>query len=199
MPVPPPVLFVHGIWDTGRIFDTMVERLRARGFVHLHALDLSPPDASVPLAEYGRQVDVAARKLLADSRAERLDIVGFSMGTLAARWWLVKRGGRELARRFVSIAGPQHGTWTAFFNWLPGAVDMRPGSEFLRELASDPAGFGGVEVISMWTPMDLMIIPASSGVLPGSEERKFRVPLHGLMPSDARVIDAVAEALLRAD
>jgi triacylglycerol lipase len=196
-PPPVPVLFVHGIWDTGAIFRPMIERLRERGFTHLEAIDLQPPDASVPLSAYAEQVDAAARKLLAESGATRLDIVGFSMGTLVARWWLVKLGGRERARRFVSISGPQHGTWTAFFHWNTGAADMRPGSEFLHALESDPQGFGGVEVVSMWTPLDLMIIPASSGALAGSAQHKFWVPLHPLMPAAAKVIDAVAEALLR--
>jgi triacylglycerol esterase/lipase EstA (alpha/beta hydrolase family) len=192
-----PVLFVHGIWDKGDIFDDMVASLRARGFAHLEAIDLAPNDGSVTLPESARQLDQAARALLARSGAAQLDLVGFSMGSLVARWWLVKLGGRQLSRRFISISGPQSGTLTAHLNRKPGVTDMRPGSDFLKALESDEEGFGDVEVLSMWTPLDLMIVPARSGVLKDSEVQKFWVALHPLMPSDGKVIAAVGEALSR--
>jgi triacylglycerol esterase/lipase EstA (alpha/beta hydrolase family) len=192
-----PVLFVHGIWDKGDIFDAMVAGLRARGFAHLEAIDLVPNDGSVPLAESAKQLDQAARALLARTGAARLDLVGFSMGSLVARWWLVKQGGRDLAGRFISISGPQSGTLTAHFNRQPGVAEMRPGSDFLRALESDERGFGDVEVLSMWTPLDLMIVPARSGVLKDGEAQKFWVALHPLMASDGKVIEAVAAALSR--
>ena len=77
-----------------------------------------------------------------------------------------------------------------------GARDMRPESALLADLASDEDPFGSVEVHCAYTPFDLMILPPSSGILPGARTiRAFRVPLHRFMITDARVLDHVAETL----
>lgn len=190
-----PVLLVHGIWDRGTIFAALVRRLRGEGRAHVEAIDLAPRDASVPLEVYAGQVEEAAARLLARAGVRQLDLVGFSMGALVSRLWLVERGGRARTRSFVSISGPQRGTALARLGLGPGTAQMRPGSALLRRLEADPVGLGAVRVTSIWTPFDLMILPPRSGVLPGGAERRIPVPLHALMPRSPRVIAAVLEAI----
>lgn len=191
-----PVLLVHGIADTSKNFLRMRRALEPRVGSSVHAIDLEPNDGRVGLATLAEQVDHAAQRLLSDTGAAKLDLVGFSMGTLVSRYWLQRLGGRERTRRFVSISGPHAGTWLAHLSGRPGIRDMRPGSPFLRELEADPVGFGDVDVHVLFTPLDLMIVPARSSMLEKAKSfRAIPVVLHPLMLSDRRVLDEVTRLL----
>jgi triacylglycerol lipase len=52
-----------------------------------------------------------------------------------------------------------------------------------------------LDVTSLWTPLDLMILPAQSSRLPIGREILVPAPLHALMLHDPRAIRAVAEVL----
>src|SRR6478752_1046963 len=120
------VLLVHGIWNSGQQFAPLKQELERSGTGPVHCVDLVPNSGQARLAELAPQVGAAARKLCDQSGTERLDVVGFSMGSLVSRYWIQRLEGRKLVRRFVSIAGPQHGTLTAYGSSLPGIRDMRP-------------------------------------------------------------------------
>jgi triacylglycerol lipase len=190
-----PILFVHGIFDTGKRFSTMQAALCARGLDKVHAMNIIPPDASISMEAMATQVQAEAQALLKSTGAEKVDIVAFSMGTLVVRYFLQKMGGRTDIRRFVSISGPHHGTWTAYLGWNAGSRQMRPGSAFLQELNSESDPWGDVKVFSFWTPYDLTIIPPGSSLIPGAQNRTFNVLIHHWMLTDREVINAVVEAL----
>ncbi len=198
MTAPHPVLLVHGIWDSSSRLAPLAAGLTLRGVRGVHAIDLVPNDGRAPIAELGRLVAREADALAAREKAAQVDVVGFSMGALVSRWYIQRGGGKERVRRFVSIAGPHHGTATAYALPFPGARDMRPKSALLEDLETDPDPFGDVAVHCLYTPFDLMILPAKSAVLAGARSvRGFRVAMHRFMITDARVLDHVA-ALLRA-
>lgn len=192
-----PVLLVHGIDDTATKLRPLERRLRELGWAEaeVEVCEFHPSDGTGGLLPLAGQIDASARALAARTRAERIDVVSFSMGALAARYWLMRTPGRVPVRRYVSISGPHHGTWTGFLRHNAGGEQMRPNSPFLQELAKDEGQWGGVEVSSFWTPLDLVIVPPWSSRLKGAVERTFLVVLHPLMMSDERVLDAVLETL----
>lgn len=188
-----PVLLVHGIWDTGDKLAPMARTLEAAGAPRAHAMTLSKNDGSVPLVELAAEVAAAAEAL-----GPRIDLVGFSMGALVSRTYLQRLGGRARVRRFVSISGPHAGTRAAHLarSSLAGVRDMRPGSELLCSLAQDPDPWGEVEVHTMWTSLDLMILPPRSSVLPGARsDRAIPVALHRWIVTDRRALDHVVALL----
>lgn len=189
-----PVLLVHGIWKTGAAFRSMSRYLVERGFT-VHTIDLVPNDGRATIPALAEQVASFIERTL--PAGEPLDLVGFSMGGVVSRYYLQRLGGAARVRRFVTISSPHHGTLTAYLRRLPGAVQMRPNSALLRELNEDVDSFGGVDVTSIWTPLDLMIMPPHSSRLPGGLGREVLVaaPLHALMLHDPRSLRAVAEAL----
>jgi triacylglycerol esterase/lipase EstA (alpha/beta hydrolase family) len=194
-----PVLLVHGVYDTSARFRKMSRVLQAHGLGPVHAMDITPSDASITLEAMGEQVMRSVRELKETAGAQQVDIVAFSMGALAARQLLRTPDGRSSVRRLVLLSGPHHGTLTAYLGWNVGARQMRPGSAFLRELKAGEDRWGDVEVFSFYSPFDLVVIPATSSVLDGAHNRAFRVVLHPLMLTDDRVIDAVVRALTSAD
>src|SRR5690349_4124971 len=83
-----PVLLVHGIWDTGAQFGPMCEALTEAGVSRVETIDLRPNNGRAPVSDLARQVSTAANRLLEETRSERIDVVGFSMGALVTRYWI---------------------------------------------------------------------------------------------------------------
>lgn len=191
-----PVLLVHGIWDRGAHLARMRAELEQRGLGPVRAIDLVPNDGRAPILELARQVGEHARELAERAGAERVDVVGFSMGALVTRAYVQRLDGKQRVRRFVSISGPHRGTATAYALPFAGCRDMRPGSAFLRGLEADRDPWGEVEVHVLYTPYDLMILPAASSRLPGARsEHVLPVALHRWMIHDARALERVARIL----
>ncbi|HEX8824356.1 MAG TPA: alpha/beta fold hydrolase [Archangium sp.] len=192
-----PVLFVHGTDDNPGAFFSMFPAFQEAGWPEerLYAVRLHPNNGQMPIEVMAYQVRRAAESLRERTGAERIDVVAFSQGTLSSRYWIQELGGQPRVRRFVSISGPHHGTRVAYLKSDPAIVQMRPDSDFLRELNRREDPFGDTEVFSFWTPLDATVIPADSARLPGATERTFRVPLHQMMLSSPAVISATLEAL----
>lgn len=180
-----PVVLIHGLYDTARIFDPMRAFLEARGR-RVTTPDLKPNNGNAPLEELAAQVAGAVRG--------EVDLVGFSMGGLVARWYVQRQGGLKHVRRLITIASPHRGTWTAYAKGNAGARQMRPGSAFLRDPDSDRSVLNQVRFTSIRTPFDLMILPPSSSVVPEARNILVNVAAHPLMVRDRRVMEIVAEA-----
>lgn len=190
-----PVLIVHGIWDSRARMRELEQGLVARGFPHIRAFDLKPNDGRAPLAALAAQAKQQADALL-EEHGGPIDLVGFSMGALISRYYLQRLGGKEKVRRFISISGPHRGTLAAYALPLAGLRDMRPGSALLRDLEADPDAFGEVEVHCLYTPYDLMIVPATSSVLPGARSvQRIELPIHRMMITQRAALDAIASVL----
>lgn len=188
-----PVLLIHGIDDTAALFRGMAAHLQEQGW-ETHALDLVPNNGQVGLTELGGQVADYVRRNIAPDRS--IDVVGFSMGGMVSRVYLQMLGGIKRVRRLVTISSPHNGTWSAYCRWNPGARDMRPGSPLLVELNRGCADLcRSVQVTSVWSRFDLMIVPARSSVLAGARNICVNVPAHAVMVSSRRVRSLVVEAL----
>lgn len=190
-----PVLLVPGIDDTGKRLKAIQLALLKHGFNPVFAMDIIPSDGSIPFQAMGAQVQDAALRILQSTSAAKIDIVAYSMGALAARYYLQRLGGKSVIRRFISISGPHRGTFNAHFRSGASCRQMRPSSEFLKDLNTDANPFGEVEVFSFYTPFDLMVLPSRSSVLDQAHNRAFNVWLHPLMISDKRLIEAIVQAL----
>ena len=187
-----PVLLLHGIWRTGAVFRTMIRYLRERGFT-THCLDLKPSSGLAGLDELAEQVRAFAERRFGPGAP--FDLVGFSMGGVVARYYVQRLGGIERVRRLITISSPHNGSYWAYLQKLPGYLHMRPNSPFLEDLNRDASMLARINFTSIWTPLDLMIMPPSSSRLPVGEEVLVPAPLHALMLLDPRSLKAVAAAL----
>ena len=188
----PPVVFVHGIWDTAAAFDRMAAALGKAGW-QTYAISLKPNNGSASLLYLAEEL----RKFIDDrlGTERRFNIVAFSMGGLVARSYVQRLGGLPRVIHFVTISSPHHGTTTAYLENLTGVLEMRPGSAFLLDLNGDVDRLSEISFTSIWTHLDLVIQPADSSRLPFGSDVQIPVVLHSLMLTDSRVIDAVLAAL----
>lgn len=191
-----PVLLVHGMFADHHAMEPLRNALRMDGFIHLDAVDLRPVDGSVGLAVLATQLDAAARALLRRTRASRLDVVGYSLGAMVARYWIQRNSGQIRTRRFISIAGPHHGVIGGLFSGTTLAGELRPASAMLASLDRDNDPWGPVEVASFFSPLDLVIVPTETTILRKSRViRGFLAPTHHHMATDSHVLRAVCEVL----
>jgi triacylglycerol lipase len=72
---------------------------------------------------------------------------------------------------------------------------MRPGSDMLRDLNNNAAELAALEYTSIYTPLDLAIVPSISSRLPIARNLIAWVPLHPLMLMMAKPLRMAAEVL----
>jgi len=77
----------------------------------------------------------------------------------------------------------------------PGGRQMRPGSDFLRELERDVDQLESVKFTSFYTPLDLVIVPARSSEMPQARNVRMWAAMHPSFILERRCIRAVAAAL----
>ncbi|BAZ42963.1 lipase, class 2 [Calothrix sp. NIES-4101] len=186
------LVLVHGINDTGAVFDKMATVLRNQGWL-VHTLDLVPNNGDVGLDKLAQQL----AKYIAISFPEEqaIDIIGFSMGGIVSRYYIQRLGGIKRVQRFITISSPHYGTVMAYASQRPGCMQMRPDSLFLKDLNADVNMLKQINFTSIWTPYDLMIVPATSSQMSFGREVIVPALIHPWMLTDIRTIKTVAEAL----
>lgn len=189
------VVLVHGIFDTGRVFRKMSDALQAHGF-RCWTPDLTPNSGVLGLEQLAAQLDAYIERYL-DS-GEQFSMVGFSMGGLVCRYYLQHLGGIRRASKLVTLSTPHHGSLLAHALRHKGAMQLRPGSDFLIDLQQGAHLLESIATVSIWTPFDLMIVPAVSSRMPSWKEIRLSVLLHPWMLSDRTSVDAVIRELKEA-
>lgn len=177
-PEKPAVVLVHGIFDSEENLTWLASQFASQGY-ETWCPSLTPSTGSASLPELSRQLD---QKIHARFPADRpLHLIGFSMGGLITRHWLLNHADLDRITSFTTISSPHHGTALAWL--LPGAGvrDMRFGSAFLRELQTGDERLRPLHPLSLYTALDLMIVPAQSSVWPVATTGKYWLPAHPLM------------------
>ncbi len=187
-----PVVLVHGIHSGSRDMTRMARFFRAEGR-EVFTPDLTPNGGQATIEELGNQLANFAAKHV--PRGRKFDLVGFSMGGLVSRYYVQRLGGSEKIEHLVTIAAPHRGTVLAQLARGAGAVEMRRKSAFLQDLASDDAKLSRLKFTSFYTPLDLMIVPASSSEMPQARNVRIWAALHPSLILERRCIRKVAEAL----
>lgn len=193
-----PLVLLHGLWDTPRLFRRLeAELLRRQPSLELYAPHLPHRLGATPIRELARQL---ASLLEARFPSEAsLDLFGFSMGGVIARTWLQEHGGYRRTRRFVCLGSPQNGTLTAQLvprRWMAGIADMKIGSPLLQDLAAQSDRLQGIECHSLYSRTDITVFPGWRAVLPVGQRRALPVFTHRQLIVHPSAITQVAEVLL---
>jgi triacylglycerol lipase len=190
---PDPVVFVHGWLANADVWAPMVDRFEAAGFPgdRLHTWsygsDRSNEEIAAALAE-------EVERTLAATRAERVDLVAHSMGSLSSRWYLARLGGTEHVDAWVSLGGPNHGME---LGECPNRScdDMQIGSRFLAELNAGDETPGDVRYATWRSPCDTVIDPDTSVALDGAANTRTACLSHGELVDDQAVYEQVRDFL----
>jgi pimeloyl-ACP methyl ester carboxylesterase len=129
------------------------------------------------------RVDACVRRVLADTGADKVDLVGMSLGGLIGLYYVKCGGGAGLVRRFVSVGGPLNGHPHARLSripplrFIPALRQVRPESAVLRAIREAPNP-EGVRMYSVGTRGDV-VTPRAQWEAEGLETVKTP---HGVFP-----------------
>ena len=196
-PAAPPLVLVHGLFDTPEIFRGLRHYLgnRREPLLAPHLPHRLGATSLETLAQrLGEQIEAAF------GVEQPVDVLGFSMGGLIARTWIQLFGGAARTRRFLSVASPHGGSlvalpWPRFL--LAGVADMKPGSSLLRRLDADLDPLRRVDCTSYYIHSDLMVIPGWRAVLPVGPRHRLPVRQHRLLMAEPASLMPITAELLR--
>ncbi len=193
----PPLVLVHGLWDTPRLFEPLKRELAGR------RQPLLIPHLPHRLGAVGL-MDLA---LLLRSRVEAafggdqpIDLLGFSMGGVIIRLWIQLLGGHRRTRRFHCVGSPQRGTWAAQpvpSRIFRGIADMKRGSALLRRLDADLTTLAPVDCRSYYCRTDVTVCPGWEARLPLGPARCMPVFTHRQLIEHPLAIGILSRELLR--
>ncbi len=133
-----PLLLIHGFLGTRGSMYLLERRLVEDGFLvvsfNIGALNVRDIRRSAFMIH--RKID----RILAETPAKKIDILGHSMGGLIGLYYVKKLGGASRVRRLVMMGTPVHGTWAALLGvatlglWSTSSWQLLPRSRFLDEL-----------------------------------------------------------------
>ena len=193
----PPLVLIHGMWDTPGVFDPLKRQLAGRRgpllIPHLpHRFGLTP--IAVQDGLLATHIDASF------GQEQPIDLLGFSMGGVIARAWIQLLGGHRRTRRLISVGSPQQGTLTAgpWPRWpLAGIADLKTGSPLLQRLNTNLTTLQDVDCCSFYCEPDLMVMPAWRAVLPIGPGKKLPVRYHHQLLSHPAALEALVDELLR--
>ncbi len=187
-----PVILVHGIGDKESKMKVMATYLRNAG-LNVYTITLTPSFGQIGIDDLAKQLDGFIKNNFSDD--QKIDLVGFSMGGLVCRYYIQRIGGLSRTEHFITISSPHNGSWLAYFLCNKGVKQMRPHSEFLKDLNSDILVLNKLKFTSIWTPLDLTILPASSSHTNIGNEIRISGIAHPLMVRNKKCLRAVEIAL----
>lgn len=198
-----PIVLVHGIGDNRSAFAVLSGALRRRGFGVVHAVNYSvltalTGDVRRSAALLGEHIE----RICEQTGAERVHVVGHSLGGLIARYYVQRLHGDARVRTLVTLGTPHGGTLAAYLLPTPLTRQLRPGSDLLVELAETGRPCR-TRFVVVWSEMDQVIVPQRNARLmhPGLlvEEHQIRDSGHLSLPVDTRTLHTVVAAIIRSD
>ncbi|RJF71415.1 triacylglycerol lipase [Deinococcus cavernae] len=185
-----PVIFVHGWHADATTWDIMLQHFRQAGFPDAQLFNWAY-DVSQSNARTAEQLRELVDRVLRQTGAQRVDLVTHSMGGLSSRYYLKFLGGTAKVDSWVSIAGPNHGTFLSNYCASVACGEMRLNSTFLSNLNAGDETPGNVRYGTWRSPCDEAINPDSSVPLTGAMNVQTSCLSHSGLHDDGRVFAQV--------
>lgn len=183
-----PVVLIHGVMVNDGVWLLARRCLARRGVAPIYTMNYGPPYADIE--HFAQQLATRIEGVCAATGAERVILVGHSMGGLVARAYLRRHGHRRVAK-IVTIGTPHHGSILAWTFPGRGLEQMRPGNAWLAELNREEGRLAPVPIVSIWSRHDSMVAPQASSELGCAQNVPLIGAGHNSLIGDARVLERV--------
>jgi len=182
-----PILFIHGFGGGKYEYKPVIKFLNNNGdhkcyeFVYKEKFGQSSLKI---IAEH-------LHKYVAEHIAEpKLDIVAISQGGIIARYYISNYSDKKIDK-CVTLCTPHSGSLVAYFGFLPGIKELRPGSQLLKNLDTKKA-----EYYAVYNPFDLFVFPGWKAKLNcAKENKKIYSALHQFTFWNKRTLNFILSAL----
>jgi triacylglycerol esterase/lipase EstA (alpha/beta hydrolase family) len=190
-----PMLLIHGYINNAGSAWTLHNELVQRGF-GVHTLNLEPTYTDID--NYAPRIEARVRDVLARTGADKLVLIGHSMGGLALRAYLRRVPDAPVAQ-LITLGSPHHGTEGARVAAGRNGRQMLRGSAWLGQLAADEAKrtpMWPCPVLSIFTYDDNIVFPQESSILPGARSLPLAGIGHMSLPMSRNVSRLIAGEIL---
>jgi len=191
-----PIILIHGLWNTSAIFNNLLNRLDYYD-VEYYAPTLDHYFGRVSIIDLAESLDGLITKKYGNER--EIDILGFSMGGIIARYWINKFNGYLRTKRFISIGSPHRGTLTAQLvpkSLFKGISQMKIRSSLLKELSEYDYLLKKIDCISFYTKWDFMVFPGWKAYLPVGGKYNLNIYKHRNLVRNPIAIDAIVNSII---
>ncbi len=173
-----PVLLVHGYIHNRSAFLAMSRHLKRAGFRYVDGVNYNALTDGIPQA--AARLGAEVERVLTATGAERVLIVGHSMGGIVARYYVQELGGEDTVDTVVTLGSPHQGTYASYIGLGAATAQLRPSSPLLQQLRST-ARPGPVRWIAYWSDLDVLVAPIGNAKLehPALRAHNVRVPNTG--------------------
>ena len=182
-----PVVLVHGTFGDSTNWGYVRPQLEGLGYCTF-AIDYgNRGTGDIPTS--AKQLAAFVDAVLAQTGAQKVDIVGHSQGGMMPRYFIKNLGGADKVDDLIGLAPSNHGTTTP----LAGASDERlcaacrqqaAGSDFLTALNAGDESPGAVSYTQVETRYDEVVTPYTSAFL-AADANVTNVLLQDACPHDA--------------
>ena len=191
-----PIILIHGLWNTSRIFSFISSKLDEKE-VEYFAPTLNHAFGMTSIVELTNLID----QLIVEKYGleQEIDILGFSMGGIIGRYWINKFNGHKRTKRFITIGSPHNGTLTS--QLVPkypfrGISEMKINSSLLRDLANYDYFLNDIDCISFFTYWDLMVFPGWRANLNVGEKISLNIFKHRNLVRNPEAVERIIERLM---
>ena len=191
-----PIIFIHGLWNTSSIFNNLLKKLDYYN-VEYYAPTLDHSFGRISIIDLAESLDELITKKYGNKR--EIDILGFSMGGIIARYWINKFYGYHKTKRFISIGSPHRGTLTAQLvpkNLFKGIAEMKISSSLLKELSEYDYLLKKIDCISFYTKWDFMVFPGWRANLPVGRKFSLNIYKHRNLVRNPIAINAIVNSII---
>ncbi|MCA1834623.1 MAG: esterase/lipase family protein [Actinomycetota bacterium] len=157
-----PIILVHGYFHNRSAFVMMRRALRRAGYHNVECFNYNVIGHTVD--ELAQNLKSYIDNILECTGAEKVHLVGHSLGGLIARTYVQQYGGDETVHTCVTLGTPHAGTYAAFVGRGKAAKELRPASELIKRLDAT-ARPSAVRWVSYYSNLDALIVPATSAKL----------------------------------
>jgi pimeloyl-ACP methyl ester carboxylesterase len=190
---PRPIIVVHGYWMNRVNFAPLAVRLRRAGLGPVYGFEYwtlgKVSSAAERLAAYVDEVR-------ASTGADRVDVIGHSMGGVVGRYYITLGGGAPFVRCLITLGSPHGGADFSRFGVGRPVKDLRAGSPLLSRLSATGLPTE-TAVTAVWSRSDALVPWEANARLPGAEMVAFEDLGHLSLIASRRVADVVIERLRR--
>ena len=191
-----PIILIHGLWNTSRIFSLISSKLDEKE-VEYFAPTLNHAFGMTSIVELTNLMD----QLIVEKYGleQEIDILGFSMGGIIGRYWINKFNGYKRTKRFITIGSPHNGTLAS--QLVPkypfrGISEMKINSSLLRDLANYDYFLNDIDCISFFTYWDLMVFPGWRANLNVGEKISLNIFKHRNLVRNPEAVERIIERLM---
>lgn len=151
-----PIVFIHGYAGWGSQFNTMINRFKNDGTPSCAMYKFGYNSLGKSNKTSAKELKSYVNNLRPNHNNRKAKLIAHSNGGLVSRWYRVFEGGSSATNRLVTLGTPHKGTSWAYGCFSPACSEMRYNSSFLRSLNGRGCD------ISLWSPLDEIIIPQTN-------------------------------------